>query len=143
MPNTDYENRFRDPAFVEVWQRWQDARSVWREAWKGIAFKCFPEEHGVYDPDPSLIPEGPGRSAAQEFIDARAAYKAKLAEYPTETECPKPEDRVSAREARECGLSRLVPDASGCVSDPIGIWQSQPDGSYLLVRRHVYQGDSR
>lgn len=81
MPQTDYENRFRDPEFIAVWDRWQKARAAWDKCWRGIPFKCFTEDHDVYTPDPALMPEGVQRSAAQEYLDARTAYKAKLMEY--------------------------------------------------------------
>lgn len=44
-------------------------------------FECFTPEHGVYDPDPALMPDEAKRAMAQEFLDARTAYKAKLTEY--------------------------------------------------------------
>jgi negative regulator of sigma E activity len=80
MPATTYEYRFRDPEFVAVWKRWQDARSTWRKAFEKVDFKALMA--GVAEPDVSLIPEGPGRAAAVEFLAARVAYKAMLAEYP-------------------------------------------------------------
>lgn len=81
MPATDYENRFRDPEFLAVWQRWQDSRNSWRKACENTPFECFTPEHGVYDPDPALMPDEAKRAMAQEFLDARTAYKAKLTEY--------------------------------------------------------------
>jgi hypothetical protein len=80
MPATSYEERFRDPEFVAVWKRWQDARSTWRKAFETVDFKAL--KAGVAEPDVTLIPEGTERVAAVEFLAARVAYKAKLAEYP-------------------------------------------------------------
>ena len=75
-----YDHRFRDPAFIKVWQRWQNARAAWDKAWRDLPFKCFTPEHDVYDPDPARIAE-PAAAVAREFIESRAAYKAKLAEF--------------------------------------------------------------
>jgi negative regulator of sigma E activity len=80
MPATTYEYRFSDPEFVSVWSRWQTARAAWRKAFEKVDFKALKE--GVAEPDVALIPEGPARAAAVEFLAARAAYKAMLAEYP-------------------------------------------------------------
>jgi hypothetical protein len=82
--DTSYENRFRDPEFLAVWERWQKARHAWDKCWKNLPFKCFTEDNDVYTPDPARIPEGTQRTTAQEYLDARAAYKAKIAAYPTD-----------------------------------------------------------
>ena len=83
MPTTDYENRFRDPAFISVWQRWQDARHDWCKQWWNAPLGTDP-----YDPVPERIeiPSHPKRSAqvrvsAQEFLNARTVYLEKLHEY--------------------------------------------------------------
>lgn len=75
-----YEWRFRDPGFVTIWSRWQKAREAWRKAW----WRLQVDEGGpdnIYDPDVSRIVRSPAdvRAAAQEFLDARTAYKAEVA----------------------------------------------------------------
>jgi len=76
----DYENRFRDPAFLAVWDRWQKARTAWREAAKHVACHLFQPPHESWNPDLALMPER-AHGAAREFLEARVAYKAKLMEY--------------------------------------------------------------
>ncbi len=76
----DFENRFRDPAFVAVWDRWQKARAAWDKAGRDLPFACFTEEHNVYCPDPERMPDAGSKAAAQEFLDARTAYKSLTAE---------------------------------------------------------------
>ena len=79
--------------------------------------------------------KGPLKDTVEFLVDTRPGVGISIC-FGDEVEVDRPETRMSAREAWECGMTRLVPDASGCVSDPIGVWQLQPDGSYLLVRRH-------
>lgn len=87
MAATTYENRFRDPEFVAIWERWQEARDAWRKLTDGGgAPGWFTQEHDLYDPDPSRLPEGPKRAVAREYLDARVAYNAKVAEYNLEEE---------------------------------------------------------
>lgn len=80
-----FENRFRDPAFVAVWDRWQKARAEWRKAWWFAPMPTDP-----YNPVPADIAESWAyqkgrervsvRSAAQEYLDARVSYKSLVAE---------------------------------------------------------------
>ncbi len=74
---TSYEERFNDPAFVEIWNRWQKARHAWGKAWETLDF-AHGGSNSRYDPEPLKIPNLEQRAVAQEFIDARAAYKAEL-----------------------------------------------------------------
>ena len=75
MPMIDYENRFRDPEFVAVWERWQKARDAWRRATYGGGGKgWFTQERGVYDPDPDRMPDEKTKAAAREYLDSRALY---------------------------------------------------------------------
>jgi hypothetical protein len=75
---TSYELRFRDPAFDVIWTRWQDARSTWGRVWEGLDFSLGGPD-SRYNPEPSKIPDPVQRAAAQEYIDARVAYKAEIA----------------------------------------------------------------
>lgn len=69
-----YQWRFRDPSFVTIWQRWQDARADWRK----LRESTLPFHEGgpdaFYDPVPERITDEKHRAAAQEFQDARTAY---------------------------------------------------------------------
>ncbi len=73
-----YQWRFRDVGFIKVWTRWWNARNAWAKAWEHLDFSLGGPD-SRYNPDPSLIPDPTQRAAAQEFLDARAAYKADLA----------------------------------------------------------------
>ena len=90
---TSYEWRFHDPAFDAVWTRWTRARFAWNRAWEGTG---DPFVHGSsyrpglpfneggddnrYNPDPSKITSAHIRAAAVEYIAAREAYHAQLAQ---------------------------------------------------------------
>lgn len=78
MSTDAWENRFRDPAWVAIWQRWHTAMHAWEKAWWALRLR----EGGprsVSDPDPRLITDPVIRAAAQEFQDARTAYRAEVA----------------------------------------------------------------
>lgn len=75
----DYENRFRDPAFLEVWDRWQKARGSWSNP-TGGAYKSCPLSMDPFNPDPSQL-DGPTKAAAEEFLAAREAYLQVLERY--------------------------------------------------------------
>lgn len=60
-----YEFRFRDPVFVELWQRFQDACRVWEAAWWKSDIGTPMHFDDIECPD---IPE------AKEFIEARRMY---------------------------------------------------------------------
>lgn len=63
--------RFRDEAFVEVWRRWQRARTEWRRSW----WSC--EVGTPYFFKDEACPDHP---VAREFVEARQAYLAELAD---------------------------------------------------------------
>ena len=69
----EYENRFRDPVFLTVWQRWQNARNMWRKAGDSLDFsQGGPDSR--YNPDPLQIKSEKQRAEATEFLEARKAY---------------------------------------------------------------------
>jgi hypothetical protein len=76
----DYENRFRDPAFLEVWDRWQKARGAWSSPSGRGAFNGCTITMGVYNPDPTQL-TGATKEAAEEFLAARTAYLTFLQRY--------------------------------------------------------------
>lgn len=73
-----WEWRFRDFAFITVWDRWWKARHVWGKAWERLSFS-YGGPDSRYNPDPSTIPDEALRASAQEFLDARVAYLAEIA----------------------------------------------------------------
>lgn len=62
--------RFRDPSFVEIWSRWQEARRSWRKAWWGCPTGTPPSFKDEDCPD---------HPVAREFVAARRAYLNDLA----------------------------------------------------------------
>lgn len=68
-----WENRFRDPHFVDIWDRWRIARGLWDKLRKCTPFKEGGEDM-FFNPDPALISDPTNRAAAQEYISARSAY---------------------------------------------------------------------
>jgi hypothetical protein len=75
----DYENRFRDPVFLEVWDRWHKALGIWRSA-TGGAYRNCPVSMDPCNPDPSQL-TGSTKVAAEEYLAARAAYRQLLSHY--------------------------------------------------------------
>ena len=73
-----YQWRFRDTAFLTLWDRWRKAVDVWRK----IRESTLPFHEGgldaFYDPDPERITNDGHRTAAREFQDARTAYRAEI-----------------------------------------------------------------
>lgn len=69
------ENRFRSPKFLAIWQRWQDARNAWNKVSTHVPFKEMGES---YNPTVDKIRDPNQRASAQEFLDARQAYKEEL-----------------------------------------------------------------
>lgn len=59
------EFRFRDPGFVKIWIRWQQARATWRKAWWSCPLGT------LWDFPDAECPEHPD---AREFVAARRAY---------------------------------------------------------------------
>jgi hypothetical protein len=80
MSTDAYENRFRDPAHVAIWTRWQNARAMWRKAWWGIEWGQGGKD-SIYNPDPSLIKDVAKQAEAQEYQEARTAYLIELKRY--------------------------------------------------------------
>lgn len=74
---TAWDLRWHDPFWNAAWQRWQTAKNIWRLTWVQIPLDHLygSDRSSIYVPDPSLIDE-PAKSLAQEYIDARDAYKA-------------------------------------------------------------------
>lgn len=76
---TSYENRFRDPVFIEAWMRFRKASREWDKVYSGEWWKVS------YDLDryvPDLEPlQGEVRAAAEEYLNARTSYKALVKEY--------------------------------------------------------------
>lgn len=70
-----YEYRFRDPAFLAIWERWQKARAAWGKAWESLDFsQGGPSSR--FNPEPDKITSERHRPIAAEFIEARVAYLA-------------------------------------------------------------------
>jgi hypothetical protein len=81
MSQPDWENRFRDAAFVAIWSRWQTARAMWRKAWWFVE-RGQGGSDPVYDPQPELIQDSEKRAEATEYQAARSAYLTELKRYP-------------------------------------------------------------
>jgi hypothetical protein len=64
--------RFKDPLFVGIWERWQRARGEWDRCSKHVPFAQLPK--GIHNPEPDAIVNQVHRSTAREFVEARAAY---------------------------------------------------------------------
>lgn len=70
---SDTADRFRNEQFVAAWSRWHAAR----HAWDRVVRRHAPLGTGSYDPDPSALRGSVSHFSpvAQEFLDARTAYR--------------------------------------------------------------------
>jgi hypothetical protein len=70
---SDTADRFRNPQFCSAWSRWFAALHAWRRAMDRHSPRTDP-----YDPVPGDLPEHLShiKPVAQEYLDARSAYKA-------------------------------------------------------------------
>lgn len=73
-----HEDRFKDPEFIAVWERWQKARNNWREVSKKVECSLFAPPYETFRPNPDLLPEH-AKPAAVEFLEARTTYHKGLA----------------------------------------------------------------
>ncbi len=78
MDDQSYENRFREPNFITVNERWWKARHAWRRIIGSVPVSMDP-----YDPDPSKL-EGDARVVATEYNAARDAYMHSIHQYEVE-----------------------------------------------------------
>ncbi|CAB4203395.1 hypothetical protein UFOVP1382_18 [uncultured Caudovirales phage] len=68
-----YALRWHDPEWLGAWSRFESARRSWRKAvlTDGVPFSEIPD---MFAPVPANLSKPGHRSAAQEYIDAQAAY---------------------------------------------------------------------
>lgn len=76
---SDTADRFRDERFVSAWSRWHRARHAWNRA----CDRYCPLGTDLCNPDPASLTGHVAHlaSVAQEFIDARSAYKAECSRW--------------------------------------------------------------
>ena len=88
MTTWDYETRWHDPAFLKLWQRWQDARNRWHRTFPPaidgkFRFNVYPTndlatEIALVTGNPPSKLRDDMEAALREFIEARLAYFAYL-----------------------------------------------------------------
>jgi len=76
--------RWKDPFWVQAWERWRAAQVAWGRVWPGLDWHQYGD---VYKPRPEGIVDPTLRAIAQEYLDAREAYHATCDLYPGDAEC--------------------------------------------------------
>jgi len=75
--------RWHDPFWIQVWERWRAAQTAWGRVWPNLDWNQYGD---VYVPKPAGILDPVLRAIAQEYLDAREAYKASFDLYPGDDE---------------------------------------------------------
>jgi hypothetical protein len=76
--------RWHDPFWIAAWERWRAAQAAWGRVWPNLDWNQYGD---VYQPSPGKIVDLTLRAIAQEYLDARTAYKATFDLYPGDGEC--------------------------------------------------------
>lgn len=130
-----YENRFRNPEFLSVRERWQKAMHAWEKAryraWEWAWQRGLPFNVDPYVPDPEPL-QGEVRASAEEYLAARAAYKAIVVKLQATTEEGDFRQNQMKDTFDEIGawLEEHAIDTSVSRTDgKWNVWLTRPDGS--------------